>query len=199
MNSLPFHSITAVILADGKCARFGTEKSLILVENQPLFSRNIQLLSNIFSQVMMVTSKPALIKSYPQIQAAEDIFKQCGPLGGIHAALTNIKTDYAFVFACDMPYLNQELIELQAFSFLSANCDVFVPKHEQGIEPLHAIYSKNCLSFIAGQLERKVCPIREFYSEVDTKYFEVPLHLTQSFFNINTLHDYHLIKQMKES
>jgi molybdenum cofactor guanylyltransferase len=193
------NDITAVILADGKNTRFGAEKSLLLIDNQPLLTKNIEFLSTFFKSVMLVTSKPILTKTYSNIVIVEDIYKNCGPLGGIHAALSYLKSNYAFVFACDMPYLKKDLIIEQRKMFSKGQFDVFVPRHPKGIEPLHAIYSKTCLPVISEQLENKIYPIRNFYKKVKTGYFNISNTNVSSFFNINTVHDYLLSEQFNNN
>jgi molybdopterin-guanine dinucleotide biosynthesis protein A len=188
--------ITGVILADGKNKRFGTEKSFIIIENEPLISKNVNLFSEIFKNLILVTSKPALMKMYNNVKVVEDLYKNCGPLGGIHAALSNLETDFAFIVACDMPYLDKDVILKQVQLFFRAEYDVFVPSHPQGIEPLHAIYAISSLQAISNQLKNNICSIRYFYNQVKTGYFQVSPDQTKCFFNINTMHDYQIAKQM---
>jgi molybdopterin-guanine dinucleotide biosynthesis protein A len=69
-----------------------------------------------------------------------------------------------------------------------------MPRLDDLIQPLHAVYSKDCLPPIRAQLERGQLQIRIFLGEVRVRYIEAgeidrfdPRHL--SFFNINTPHD----------
>ncbi|GAH94289.1 unnamed protein product, partial [marine sediment metagenome] len=74
---------------------------------------------------------------------------------------------------------------------LSPAFDIVVPRIGERIEPLCAIYSKNCLVPIHKLLERNELRIGELFSVVRVRYVEEdeidkfdPEHL--SFFNINT-------------
>ena len=69
----------------------------------------------------------------------EDIYPNCGHLGGIHAALEDCP-EAAFIVACDMPRLNRKIIEEQLHKFEQIVPQALIPKHVTGIEPLHTIY-----------------------------------------------------------
>jgi molybdopterin-guanine dinucleotide biosynthesis protein A len=93
-----------------------------------------------------------------------------------------------------MPLLNIAL--LRYLIQLSPGFDAVIPKIKEWIEPLHAIYSKNCLAPIKQQIEQGKLKIREFLDMVKVKYVEEeeidrldPQHL--SFSNINTFADLH--------
>ena len=69
--------------------------------------------------------------------------------------------------------------------------DVTVPRIRHRVEPLCAIYSKNCLTSIQSLLESNELQISKLFNMVKVKYIEEdnidrfdPEHL--SFFNINT-------------
>jgi molybdopterin-guanine dinucleotide biosynthesis protein A len=91
-----------------------------------------------------------------------------------------------------MPFLNLAL--LRYLVQLSPGFDAVVPKIKGEIEPLHAIYSKNCLAPIKQQIEQGKLKVREFLNKVKVRYIEDEeigrldsQHL--SFFNINTFAD----------
>ncbi len=181
--------IAAVILADGKNSRIKQEKSLLKFGNLHLIEAQIALLSPILSQIYIVTSKLPIMRKLPQYRSFQDQFKNCGPLAGIHTALLHCETESVFVFACDMPNLNRKLIEKQLMEYQNSTCDAFVPRHLEGIEPLHAIYSKSCLDSIENNLQQKLCSVRSFYERINVRYFEVDEQQIEYFHNINTHHD----------
>lgn len=72
-----------------------------------------------------------------------------GPLGGIYMGTAVASHPWAFVMACDMPYLNPGLIRYLAS--LIGDGDAVVPFTDDW-EPLHALYAKTCLP----QMERLI-------------------------------------------
>lgn len=84
---------------------------------------------------------------------------------------------------------------------LSANFDLVVPRWDGMVEPLHAVYSKNCLASIDSLLKRGILNIARLFSMVKVRYLETedidrfdPKHL--SFFNINTEADLRRAKEL---
>jgi molybdopterin-guanine dinucleotide biosynthesis protein A len=105
----------------------------------------------------------------------EDQYLKAGPLGGIHAALKASSEDAIFVFAGDMPFLDEEIITDQINEFNKREHDVLIPEVDQYIEPLHAIYRKSVLNDLERFLsERKSRAVRDFLSEVKVSYFQIP-------------------------
>lgn len=183
------NKIAAVILADGHNTRLQQEKSLLKLGNLHLIETQIELLSDIFSQLYVVTSKTVLKQKLPHIPTISDQYRNCGPLGGIHAALLHCEAESVFVFACDMPNLSRELIEKQITEYRKSTCDALVPLHSEGLEPLHAIYAKSCLFPIESNLKQNLCSVRSFYERIQVRYLDLNAEWIKNFYNINTHHD----------
>ncbi len=120
-------------------------------------------------------------------------------MGGIYTGLAVSNSLYNLVVACDMPFLNQAL--LRYMIQLSANFDLVVPRLGNMIEPLHAIYSKDCLTHIEYLLKQGELGVRQLFTLVKVRYVEAdeinrfdPKHL--SFFNINTETDLKMAREL---
>jgi molybdopterin-guanine dinucleotide biosynthesis protein A len=115
-----------------------------------------------------------------------------GPLGGIHAALKASSEDAVFIFAGDMPFLDKKIITDQINEFNKSEHDVLIPDINQFIEPLHAIYRKSVLNDLERFLsERKSRAVRDFLSEVNVGYLQIPKteKTEKAFTNINSPSD----------
>jgi len=181
--------ISVVILAGGKNSRIKKEKSLLKINGDHLIDKQVQLLSNIFENIIIVTSKDEIKRKFPDLLIVEDEFKNCGPLGGIHTAMKHASTSSIFVFACDMPNLTNSIILQQVATFRNTTCDILVPRHEEGIEPLHAIYSNTNLPFLEKCLVAGRYSVRSFYNQVNAGYLDLEAKHINGFFNINTYAD----------
>jgi len=87
-----------------------------------------------------------------------------GALGGIYTGLFFASHDYSFVTACDMPFLSKDFIV-----YLTEQVDkydIVVPQLSDGFQPLHAVYSQNCLSPIKRLLIAGKLKITGFYKEM---------------------------------
>jgi molybdopterin-guanine dinucleotide biosynthesis protein A len=96
-----------------------------------------------------------------------DIVPGCGPLGGLHAALTEARGDAVFLVACDMPYVTAPLVDY-LFS-LASHADIVVPQTERGYHPLCAVYTRACLAPVAARLGERRLRMRELVGEMGTR------------------------------
>ncbi|MDD2319887.1 MAG: formate dehydrogenase accessory sulfurtransferase FdhD [Geobacteraceae bacterium] len=142
--------VTAVILAGGKSTRMKSNKALLPYSGELFIERIHRQLSALFPEVMLVTNTPELYRFLP-CRMVPDEYQGLGSLAGIHAALKHSSTEYVFVVACDMPYLNSELLRQMVAK--AQGCDVVIPESDGGYEPLHAIYRKSCLPAMEEALQ----------------------------------------------
>jgi len=182
--------LTGIILAGGKNSRIAMTKALIQVGEQTIIERTVQLFQKLFDEVIIVTNS---FDDYVHLGATvtKDLIPEIGPLGGLYSGLMLSSSDYSFVVACDMPFIDSAIIlHLQNYTY-AGSYDVIVPEFNGFIEPLYAFYSKDCIPTIWDHLHQNDFKIRSFYSRVKVK--EVPCHKFQSieraFFNINTRED----------
>jgi molybdopterin-guanine dinucleotide biosynthesis protein A len=101
------------------------------------------------------------------VRRIADIVPGCGPLGGLHAALTEARGDAVFLVACDMPYVTAPLVDY-LFS-LACHADIVVPQTERGYHPLCAVYTRACLAPVAARLGERRLRMRELVGEMRTR------------------------------
>ncbi len=190
------YDITGVILAGGKSSRMGVNKAFIEIGGKRIIDRQIDIFKNIFKEVIIVSKKRGEY-SFPGVRVVTDIVDFFSPLSGIYTGLKSAEYERAFVVACDMPFLNRELIEYQIG--FSEEFDVVVPQPGGNFEPLHAVYSKTCLPLIDEMLRQRNFRIYDFYNRVKLKIIDDseirkfdPGML--SFANVNTMDDLERIK-----
>jgi len=185
-------------LAGGWSSRIGQDKCQLKIGNRTILKIIIGKLSSFCDEIILVTNDPEAHEKVlrfscgAKIKAVRDRIPYQGPLEGILAGLSEASSFYSLVVACDMPFLNVELLKYLVKE--SHDADVVIPESPEGPEPLHAVYSKNCISPIEKKLAEGDFRIVSFFDEVKVKHIgkdEVikldPHHL--SFFNINTPED----------
>ena len=102
--------------------------------------------------------------SDPRVRAVPDLVPGCGPLGGLHTALTEAPTDVVVVVACDMPFVSGPLLAHMAS--LTTDADAVVAVTDRGYEPLCAAYTKVCLGPIARRLAEGHLKMTDFLADV---------------------------------
>jgi len=188
-------SISGVILAGGQSRRLGRDKAVEPVGGQPLIRRVIERVAQVASEIVVVVADRTRGEKLPLAadhRIALDIYPGKGSLGGIFSGLSSVQEEWGLVVACDMPFLNLEL--LRYMMSLRVNTDVVVPVLEGRPEPTHALYSRVCLPRIEERLKANDLKISGFFDEVRVKYVPEediarfgPDYL--SFFNINSQPD----------
>ncbi len=151
-------------MAGGKNTRMGMKKSFLKVGNARLIDKILGIYHEIFSEVVIVTNDPLSYTEFTNTILVTDIYRDKGALGGIYTGLFFASCNYSFIAACDMPFLNKDFIcylidQIDKY-------DIIVPKLSDGFQPLHAIYSKNCLPVIKRHLLADKIKVISFYKEM---------------------------------
>lgn len=156
--------MTGIILAGGKNSRMGINKAFLKIDGIRLIDNILAVYQKIFSEIIIVTNDPLSYTELSETLVVTDIYKGKGALGGIYTGLFYATYDYSFVAACDMPFLNKDFIIY--LTGQAGKHDIIVPELSEGFQPLHAIYSRNCLSHIKKLLIADKLKIAGFYKEV---------------------------------
>ena len=179
-------NITAFILAGGKSSRMGTDKGLVSFRGKEMIKWPIDLLQTIFKNVFIVANRSGYAKF--ELPVIEDLLHEKGPIGGLYTALTTSNTNWNFIMACDMPFMNSQVINK-----LISDCDLHdavVPYYNNKPEPLAACYNKSCLTLIEKQLESGNFKMQDFISELNIKRIDFSsenISVNHPFRNLNTM------------
>ncbi len=190
-------NFTGIILSGGKSTRMGENKAFIKIEGIPIIQRIHTLFEKLFKEIIIVTDQ---IERFSNINGKiyADLFPNKGVLGGIYTGLFFANFQYAFCAACDMPFLKESVIKFLMKEI--EDYEVIVPKTKDGLQPLHAIYSKNCLEPIKKIINQNKYKILDLYPMVRVKIimekeFSNLDPINESFININTPEDLCLLKK----
>ena len=164
--------VTSVVLAGGKSMRLGRDKVREIVGSQSLIESVIQRVRPISKQVLVVTSREKTdLPVSGDHKVLIDLYPDKGPLGGIYTGLLASQTPINIIVACDMPFLNTELLRYMAEQ--CGDYDAVVPRLGDGmLEPLHAVYSKKCLDRMRDRLEDNRLGVHSFLEILHVRYIE---------------------------
>ncbi len=134
--------LSAAILAGGKNSRMhGENKAFIQIQGSTILQRVITELGSVFEEIILVANNASHYEGYQKdARIVTDIIKGAGPLGGIHSALSYAKNNAVFLAACDMPFLDRDIILKVADAFNNSDYDVLLSRIGDKIEPLCAVY-----------------------------------------------------------
>lgn len=190
----------AIILAGGESSRLGFPKPLLELNGRPLVEIIVSRLALLFEEITAVTDCEDLFADLP-VKLTGDLLTGCekSPLRGIHAGLSVSRLPYQFVVACDMPFINLELVRYMAA--FAPDYDAVVPRIGDHFQPLHAFYSRSSIGSIRRFIEGGRCKVIDYYDTIRMRPVSYPEVARfdpgqRSFFNINTWDDYYAARQM---
>jgi molybdopterin-guanine dinucleotide biosynthesis protein A len=127
----------AFILTGGRSSRMGTDKAFLDFGAQTLVERALSIVATVCPQVAIV-GDPAKFSRFGAV--IEDVYRDAGPLAGIHAALVQSSAELNLMLAVDMPFVSQNLLEFLFTCAASTDALVTVPRTGRGFQPLCAVY-----------------------------------------------------------
>ncbi len=181
---------TLAIIAGGQSRRMGRDKAFVELGGSALIERVIRRSADLGqAETILITNKPAVF-AYLGLPMYRDIQPGKGSLGGIYTALVKATSPAVLVLACDMPFVNNDLLRFM-LTQLDAATDIVVPRVDGYPQALHAIYQKTCIAPIRAQLEANRLKIIRFYDQMRVRYLDEADYAEfdptgASFANLNT-------------
>lgn len=173
---------TGVILAGGKNSRMGRDKAFLELHEKLFIEIAIEVFKN-FSEVIIISNNEELYSKY-DIRVYNDIVKNVGPIGGIYTALEYAKYDIVTV-ACDMPYLNNKVVERIA----NEMDDKSVISVTNGkLQPLCSGYKKSIINKVSLCIGENDLKLRSLIDKIDKSY--IYFDEEDLFLNVNTIDEY---------
>ena len=184
---------TGVILAGGKNSRLpGGKKTFRKIGDEMILETIYELFSSLFKEVIIVVNEPREFAGWDMTVVTDIIPAKCA-LAGLHAGLFYASYPYAYVTACDTPFVKRSVIEY-IVSSIRPGYEVIIPQTDDGVEPLSAVYSKDCIPLIEENLKKNIFMIKKFFRKKKVK--EIPVDKLkmldpqmQFIFNVNTPKD----------
>lgn len=143
-------TLTAILFAGGESRRMGVDKATLVINGEPLWSRQLRLLRELGTKRVMISARSRPIWCPPEIEVVLDASPLRGPLSGLAAVLAAITTTHALVLAMDLP-----LMEVNFLNGLWAGCAAgrgVVPTCDGFLEPLCAIYPASAADVVSAAL-----------------------------------------------
>jgi molybdenum cofactor guanylyltransferase len=162
---------SAAILAGGRARRLdGRDKSQLRIGGRTILDAQIAALGARVTRVFVVGAGGRAGHVPPLIQVA-DRAADCGPLGGLDAALAAAGDESVLLLACDMPNVTAPLLAYLIDSLDDA--DAVVPRTERGYHPLCAVYAQSCRVPVQRRLERGQLRMRDLLGDLRVRSVDV--------------------------
>jgi molybdopterin-guanine dinucleotide biosynthesis protein A len=167
-----YRQVAGFILAGGASSRMGRDKGLLDFGGVPLILHTARLMQPLVAEVTIVGSPGRYTKlglraiaDNAQTQDGPDRPGR-GPLAGIAAALYATRSPWNLIVACDLPYLSAKWLDWLLSRARGSRCEAVIPRTDHGIEPLAAVYRRDCGAPIMTALARGVRKVSDAIDEL---------------------------------
>ncbi len=205
-----YDQVSAFILSGGASSRMGKAKGLLEFGGQLLILRIARMLEPLVSAVTAVGSAERYaglglhVIEDQQFGSSEEGSRTAGPLAGIASALTATRTDWNLILACDLPYLTAEWVDWLLARATVSTQQIIMPHTAGGLEPLAAVYRRECAAPIIAALYRGVRKVTdateqfgvEFVAERDWRHIDPDGRVLR---NMNAPEDYEEARRWLEA
>jgi molybdopterin-guanine dinucleotide biosynthesis protein A len=140
-----------------------------MLDGQTLLARALERARSVTPDVRIVGES---VKFAPFAPVVEDVFRGCGPLAGIHAALLASETDLNLILAVDVPFVPATLLQnliTRARKFPQAMVTV---ARSGGAQPLCAVYRREFAAAAEEALRQGRYKIDALFVPAHTQWIE---------------------------
>jgi len=186
--------LSLVLQAGGQSTRMGEDKGLMSFGQASLVEYILEQVAGLGDEILVVSNQPEAY-AFLGLPVYSDVHPGIGALGGLLTALTYSKSAYSLVLACDMPFINRDLVNYMITQ--APGQDVVVPVfgRKNFIEPFRGLYSKVCLPAIEQAVfagKRRAIAFHDdvrvrIISQEEVRRFDPE---GQTFINVNTPEEY---------
>ena len=161
------------ILAGGLSQRMGKDKSRLRLGGRTMLGH------------IRAEAKRA---GFPVRIIRRDLLPRCGPLGGIYTALKTTRARAILFMACDMPFIQPELLQWIKKQQGRSNKPLFLQSKRTAGFPF--ILPKSALSVVLLQLKKRQFSLRNLAKVLDAKIRNPPSRWRAQLHNVNTPEDW---------
>lgn len=203
--------LSAIILAGGKSSRMGKDKALLTVGGVPLLRLVYDVAIALCDSVYVVTPwleryqnlLPVSCQFIQEVPLAtehtSDIISSSskvtsplphGPLVGFAQGITQVKTDWVLLLACDLPRLRVEVLQNWADQLVGVEdkAIALLTRHAKGWEPLCGFYRRSCLPALTQYINQGGRSFQDWLTQHPVQLLSLPD--AQMLFNCNTPDDF---------
>jgi molybdopterin-guanine dinucleotide biosynthesis protein A len=187
--------LTAFVLAGGKSTRMGSDKAFLPWGDGTLLSHAMKLVAAVTPRTRIVGA-PKKFAGFGVV--IEDIYRDRGPLGGIHAALSNASTDLNLMLAVDLPLVETRFLQFMVGLAKETEAAVVtLPRADGVLQPLCAVYRREFVKPAEEALRANRNKIDPLFAEVKTRIIEED-EFTLAGFSVGMFRNLNTPEQWKE-
>lgn len=156
----------------------GQEKAFLLFEDEPLVLRLLTIVRSVVEDVSIVGSQ----NTFPGFNnVVEDIYKEAGPLAGIHAGLNFSNHEWNLFLAVDQPFMSPLFLRYLLTEAQKSPALVTVPRINDMFQPLCAVYRLGFKEIAAQALQTGHNRIDKLFREQEIRVIDLTEIIREGF------------------
>jgi len=144
----------------------GSDKAFLELGGEILVSRALKLASSVTPDLRIVGDAKKYAAFGPVI---EDVYRDRGPMGGIHAALRVSIAELNLMLAVDLPFVEPRFLQYLISQAQESGAVVAVPHAGGRWQPLCAVYRRAFLEVVEPALRAGKNKIDALFPSVETR------------------------------
>ena len=184
--------VAGFVLVGGKSRRMGRDKALLADASGPLVEKVALEVRKAAGSVALL-GDPARY-GHLGLPVIPDVIAGCGPMSGLHAAVSSAETDWILIVACDLPNVDEALLG-SLINEARPGVRCVAAETASGLEPLCAVYHRNTYIEIEAALREGRLRMRDLVAQLGAIGVETDSRLVR---NVNTEEDWRLHLTEKE-
>ncbi len=190
-KKFPNDDIIGVVLMGGKSNRMGRDKSLLEINNLPLYKIAGQKLALYCNQIFLSVNEHQKTENSYDYPSITDRYEDQGPIGAILSCMDKLETPILFL-ACDMPFISIDNIKT-LINKRNKNqiCTTYFNTARNMYEPLFSIWETTSLSLLETYFANGNRSLQKFLHQQNIPKINMPN--PENFQNINHADEWKLI------
>ena len=173
------------VLAGGSSTRMGTDKAVLIHEGRPIVATIASRIEEVIGNVTLVGA-PERYGSLG-LRLIPDLRHNCGPIGGIEAALVDGRAPINVIVSCDVPGVHADWIRAVYDCAVESQAQCVVCRDITGrVHPLLAAYRDDCLPVFQEALDQGRLRLMDALKSFTVATVDIPAELS----NVNTNEDW---------
>lgn len=178
----------------------GSDKAFLRFGEETLLAQALKLADAVAGEVRIVGDAG---KFAGLGRVVEDVYRDRGPLGGIHAALSSSTTELNLMLAVDSPFVLPAFLEYLLLRARNSGAMVTVPRANGGLQPLCALYQRGFAEVAERSLREGKNKIDPLFAKVGTCVIEEDEVVragfpVEMFRNLNTPEEFEIAKSLRK-
>ncbi|WP_342563385.1 molybdenum cofactor guanylyltransferase [Paenibacillus sp. FSL R7-0345] len=153
---------SGIILTGGASRRMGTDKALLELGGRPVIARLSDELGQLAGSTIIACG-PRQRQEYSGLglQQVADVYPGCGPLAGLHAALSHTQHEWNLIAACDLPFASAEFLRYILGTHTEAQTHTGSSNQGSGADAAVAVSREGRVQPLLGLYHKRVVPVLE--------------------------------------